>query len=380
MSYNKEIESYGYKVIDDIEVVRSNVKFNCQDNLGYKYFIPYDRLRANKKPLPFYASNPHVIDNISNWLKINKPSISIISDTYIKNDVDMKWKCHIHNIEFNKQWVEIQQGCYCPKCSTESLINKLTLNQDDVINEFKKIHGDRYDYSKVKYVSAKTPVEIICKIHGSFMMMPDKHKSGQNCKLCGFKDISERQLDSQEEVIKKFKQIHGDTYDYSLVDYINSHTKIIVICKTHGQFLIAPNHHINKKGCKLCSIQNTGWTKTKWIQSALRSKRFNGFKLYVLKCYNDNEVFYKIGRTYLNINQRFSNKYHMPYNYEILHIIENKNGDYIYDLENHLHRLHHVDKLKYTPLIEFGGQYECFKEILDIDKILVDFNNNICNI
>ncbi len=53
---------------------------------------------------------------------------------------------------------------------------KLTTQQ--IIEQFKKVHGDKYDYSKVEYVNAKTPVIIICKEHNEFSQAPDHHKNG----------------------------------------------------------------------------------------------------------------------------------------------------------------------------------------------------------
>lgn len=59
---------------------------------------------------------------------------------------------------------------------------------------------------------------------------------------------------TQEEFIDKSKKIFGDQLDYSKVNYINGHTKIILICKKHGEFLIAPAQHIcYKRGCSICS-------------------------------------------------------------------------------------------------------------------------------
>lgn len=61
-----------------------------------------------------------------------------------------------------------------------------------------------------------------------------------------------RKLTTQE-FIEKAKQVHGDKYDYSKVDYINSSTKIIIICPIHGQFEQRPNDHLSGKGCPNCS-------------------------------------------------------------------------------------------------------------------------------
>jgi len=56
-----------------------------------------------------------------------------------------------------------------------------------------------------------------------------------------------------EEFIEKAKKIHGDKYDYSLVDYKKSHSNIKIICKIHGIFEQLPNNHLGGKGCIKCT-------------------------------------------------------------------------------------------------------------------------------
>jgi len=58
--------------------------------------------------------------------------------------------------------------------------------------------------------------------------------------------------DKTKEFINKAKEVHGDLYDYSEIDYINSQTKIIIRCKEHGDFKQRPNSHLRCGGCKLC--------------------------------------------------------------------------------------------------------------------------------
>jgi hypothetical protein len=65
-------------------------------------------------------------------------------------------------------------------------------SQEEVIKQFKNIHGDRYDYSKVEYINDTTNVTIICPIegHGCFQAMPKRHKRGANCPYCTNKMVS----------------------------------------------------------------------------------------------------------------------------------------------------------------------------------------------
>jgi very-short-patch-repair endonuclease len=112
-----------------------------------------------------------------------------------------------------------------------------------------KIHKNRYNYSKVNYINAKTKITIICREHGEFYQTPSNHLSNFNCQKCA----KNFKLDT-DSFIEKAKSIHKNKYDYSKVNYINTDTQIIIICKEHGEFTQIPDFHINRKcGCPKCS-------------------------------------------------------------------------------------------------------------------------------
>ena len=119
----------------------------------------------------------------------------------------------------------------------------MLLTQEEVIEQFKETHCDKYDYSLVQYLRNQDKVKIICSEHGVFEQQAIHHKSGSGCPKCN----PTKKL-TQEEVIKQFKETHGDKYDYSLMDYINTNTKVKIICKKHGTFEQYPSNH--KKGAK----------------------------------------------------------------------------------------------------------------------------------
>ena len=122
------------------------------------------------------------------------------------------------------------------------------MNTQEFIEEAKKMHGDRYDYSKVKYVNTRRKVCIICPKHGEFWQIPASHLSGRGCRYCA--DNIKR---STEEFIRKSKKIHGNKYDYSKVQYINNSTKVCIICPEHGKFWQVPSSHLRGKGCPNCN-------------------------------------------------------------------------------------------------------------------------------
>jgi hypothetical protein len=71
-----------------------------------------------------------------------------------------------------------------------------------------------------------------------------------------------------EEFIQKAKQIHNDKYDYSKVEYINTHTKICIICPEHGEFWQTPDNHLHDRGCSKCTDNYKPTTK-EFIQKAI---------------------------------------------------------------------------------------------------------------
>ena len=55
-----------------------------------------------------------------------------------------------------------------------------------------------------------------------------------------------------DEVIKLFIKRHNNKYDYSKVEYVNSSTKVCIICPEHGEFWQTPHKHLSGQGCPKC--------------------------------------------------------------------------------------------------------------------------------
>ena len=123
------------------------------------------------------------------------------------------------------------------------------LTTDEFIRKAKEVHGDKYDYSKVEYINAKTKVLIICPVHGEFWQSPDSHLRGHKCDKCGGScDIP------KEEFIKRAINVHSKKYDYSEIEYINLSHHIYIKCPIHGMFRVTPENHIRGRGCPECGI------------------------------------------------------------------------------------------------------------------------------
>lgn len=143
----------------------------------------------------------------------------------------------------------------CIKCRYEKQGKKQVSTDEAFITKAKRIHGDRYDYSKVEYVNNKTKVCIICPEHGEFWQTPMSHLQGRGCNECAKENIKKKLSSNTEEFISKAKEIHGDRYDYSKVKYVNGGTKVCIICHIHGEFWQTPNHHLKGEGCPKCRYE-----------------------------------------------------------------------------------------------------------------------------
>ncbi|HWL22295.1 MAG TPA: hypothetical protein VNR38_00845 [Ureibacillus sp.] len=281
----------------------------------------------------------------------------------------VKIKCKEHGF-FDMTPCNHFKGKGCSFCGFESSSNMSRKTTEQFIKDAKLIHGNTYDYSITKYTNAHTKVAIICKIHNKFYISPRKHLIGQECVKCSRIKLSLSKTKCVDLFLQECKQVHGDRYDYSLVEYKDSKTKVKIICKEHGEFKQSPINHLNNNGCPDCGRNRTnkalkenptGWSVTNWERKARESNRFDSFKVYVIKCWNDNENFYKIGRTFNSIKKRFLGKYNMPYNYEVVKEIVFDNARDCYNKEWELKR--NNKELKYIPRLSFNGMQECFYKI-----------------
>jgi len=207
--------------------------------------------------------------------------------------------------------------------SKHSILPKLLLNGTDctisnaidktnyAVKQFKKKHGNRYDYSKFRYVSSSEEGIVICKIHGEFKQSHSSHKQGFGCLNCGRLKTKIKSAYTQESVIKKFISIHGDMYDYSKVKYVKSTEKVIIIDKEFNtSHLIAPNKIFGKN--TKCTIQNAVNPTDYFIKRAksihgekrfdyTNTKYINGSKELEIKC-RLHKVFHTRPNLHLNKN------------------------------------------------------------------------------
>ncbi len=197
--------------------------------------------------------------NDSNKIYNNKYNYSLVKYQNNKTLVDVI--CPLHGLFKVKPFNHLN-GSECPSCN-----KKQNMDKDSFINRSKEIHGNKYDYSLVEYKNNKTKIKIICKIHGIFLQRPNDHLNGQGCPDCKKITLKNIKTMSNYEFIDRAIKIHGDKYDYSLVDYNRTDNKVKIICKKHGIFEQRPHNHLNGQGCKKCKMSNGEFVISEYLKN-----------------------------------------------------------------------------------------------------------------
>lgn len=110
----------------------------------------------------------------------NKYDYSLV--TYKNNKDKIKIICPIHGVFVQKSSSHLE-GSGCKKCNNEKIKNRFIKTKEYFINKSKDIHGNKYNYELVIYVTNKVKVKIICPIHGVFEQTPSNHYK-YGCDLC----------------------------------------------------------------------------------------------------------------------------------------------------------------------------------------------------
>lgn len=238
---SNKVHNYKYDY-SEIEYINTNIKVKifCKTH-GYYNQTPISHLSGrgcpecgnNKK-----VTNQDFIERCS-VLHNNKYDYSLTE--YKGKSKPIKIICPVHGIFQSTPQSHFFKKVGCKECKGR------VYNTEDFIKKSKLIHNNKYDYSLVNYIGSKKKIKIICPEHGIFDQLANYHLSGFGCISCGGKEDK-----TSEDFIELSKSIHGDLYDYSLVEYKNNRTKVKIICRKHKVFEQLPYSHTGGSGCPSC--------------------------------------------------------------------------------------------------------------------------------
>lgn len=290
---------------------------------------------------------------------------------YVNNKTPVKIKCKIHGV-FERRPDFYLKGDACRTC-----LKKQTKSSDKeiFIEEAIKVYGDKDDYTATHIISAREKIKIRCTKHNhTFQKSIQTYLSGYGCPKCSAENYTKIRTKTTKEFVHQAKEIHGDNCDYTETVLIDCKTKVTIKCNKHDlYFNILPTNHLSGGRCRKCLSENLskalkgkegtcGYSRSGYVKQAGNREAY----VYLIKCWNENEEFYKIGKTFLEINKRFT-KSNLCYKFEKINF-HNGEAGYIYDLENELHRKYR--EFKYSPIQWFAGYTECYSLDLPIEEII----------
>lgn len=195
----------------------------------------------------------------------------------------------------------------------------LEQRQEKFIRNASRMYNNEYDYSLVKYVKAIQRVTIICKCGVQFTQSPANHlTSCTGCKTCSGISRGKKLKHSTPQFIEDSIKVHGNKYDYSLVNYTKWNIKVKIICPYHGIFEQEANSHKQGIGCPTCGRYKTsrmgGMSNITELDNEIVT-------LYLVKFkgVNNNYNFIKVGLTSREpFMKRFQYKEYYDYEIETL--------------------------------------------------------------
>lgn len=172
-------------------------------------------------------------------------SSKVIVTCPIHGDFEVTPSHHIHS----------KSGCR--KC-----YGNYQMNTEEFVERAKRVHGDKYDYSKSEYINKNTKVCIICPEHGEFWQRAEDHYSGHGCRKCYDQWFTANQTFPVEVFLEKAKEKFGDKYIYDLSKYETLNSKIKITCPEHGTYEQTARIHLETEGCPRCGRLKANKTKS----------------------------------------------------------------------------------------------------------------------
>lgn len=269
---------------------------------------------------------------------------------YVNISTHVNIKCITHNHEYSQRPIDHYRAKGCALCAAELHV----IPKDDWINACKKQYpNNRYNHLIGVEFQQSSSIEVECLKHGMYTVNAGNHFRGKgNCLKC-----VGRYKRTIDELLFDMNQKHSHAYTYGdIPDGWSLSTKINIKCNQCDEnFNQSIKNHSMGSGCPICAQTRKGWSRSSFLKAG--SGRDCTF--YVLKCYDDEEVFYKLGITSRTVKQRYAQKSAMPYNYEIINSIQS-DALTIWNIEKIF--MKQLEKYKYTPNIFFDGSIkECYK-------------------
>lgn len=343
------LKELGVKEIINYDGMHKNCIF--VDDIGQFIMMPYNIKNGRNPTSTAYIDKDNYLDYMlkSRNTQYKNGEITILSNTNSTQDKvfvqDKYGICKIRCISLIRN----------SKTSSQSAINKLDYFTNQLYEKSEAFRNGKFelvDYINDDHLLVKDSYGL-CKIHRSNLML-GKSPSVYSA------------IDKDAYIINKFKEKHGDQFDYSKVKYVDDTTHVIITCKIHGDFPQMPTNHLRYNRCPKCKDDEDKFTRTTLMK---RVKEKGSGILYCIKIYDGEESFIKIGYTTNSVARRYGFlKPRCNYDYDILREVVVEDGEKLFGIENLIKNTYRKDR--YTPIRPFEGSKTEVFHISKYDDIL----------
>ena len=244
-------DKYNYDLVAYVNSI-SKVQIKCNDCKSVFFQEAADHMRGRGCKICFFNKNKRTLsDFISLAYQIHGDKYNYDLVEYVNKRTKIKIFCNSCNLVF-----EQRPGCHlngkgCGICA----INNLRGDKNSFIYKAYQIHGNKYNYDLVEYINSISKVQIKCNdCYKIFDQRPACHLAGHGCNVCAIKLVTDKHRSNKEEFIIKANQKHGDKYNYDLVEYVNSISKVQIKCnKCNNIFVQKGSNHLSGAGCPKCN-------------------------------------------------------------------------------------------------------------------------------
>lgn len=194
---------------------------------------------------------------IEDSIKTLFPEYLIDASNYTNNKSKLDTICPVHGV-FKATYNDLLQGHGCPTCGNlKGKGSRRSASVEKAKTELVRVHPDlTFPFLDDELTSTTALVTFICKKHGKGRKRPHKMLTAlQGCQKCGEERRREKVRKPKEEIIRRFTETHGDTYDYSRSEVVGVMSLTTIVCKTHGEFRQSPQAHWSGQGCPACGVE-----------------------------------------------------------------------------------------------------------------------------
>lgn len=348
--------------IDSYKGLRVNMEFNCKYHGNFTCYP--DSIFNSYNGCKCCASKNKGYEFIVKAKQVHGDKYSYNLDDYVCSRTLMPIFCKTHKKIFHQRPSAHLQGQGCDLCGEESRVNtKTSKGLDKFLSEAKRRFGDTYSYNLVDYKTTKTPVTIICPVHGQFNIVPDNHlyNSETGCIYC---DKSQLEIRKTEEFNSKLITLRPNKFDTSEVSYINNTTPVKLKCLEHDEWfyqtplkMLDPSRNCS---CNTCyKLSNNRWT----IEAVAKIPNIETKSGYVYVGEVDTVQGVKLGvcedlEHRLSVYQRDLRNYNLDFNYVFT---EKSNYLEAFVIETAIKHILRSERFK-EETIKFGGYTEMFNQ------------------